>query len=165
MISLFTFKRLVLFIVVSLIIFVNLAISVARFTSYTNFMGDFKLKVYATSITKDASKVTVGIKLVGDSGVLAKNAYFSQAALAFSIGNKTLGVLQIPTTGMIGEFDGRTFVATSYFVFTGNEAVAFEKFPSEPLNYQIYLITHFLTGTHDTRGTMFFKGEIKQVGL
>ncbi len=164
MISLFTLKKLALFIAVSIVIFVNLAISVARFTGYSSFMGDFTLNVYVTSMSKSASSTTVMIKLAGKSGIEAKNAYFSQAALMMKIGNKSLGVQQFQTNGIVGEFDGKTFVATSDFTFTGDRMMAIDEFPGKPLDYRVFLTTHFITGDHNTRGTMFFEGQIKKVG-
>ncbi len=145
------------------VLFVNLAISIARFNSYTTFMGDFKANLYATNITKTASKVSITFEIAGQSGMMAKNAYFSEASCLLTMNGHLLGVCQFPTEGVLGQFDGKTLVATATFNFSGDYYQELSNFPSTPVEYTLYIVTHFLTGNHDTRGTLMFKGNVKEV--
>ncbi|WP_161847976.1 hypothetical protein [Athalassotoga saccharophila] len=149
-------KRFLPFGLLLVLLFVNLAISIARFNSYTTFMGDFKAELYSTSITKSASETRITFEIVGNSGFTAKNAYFSEASCVLSANGKSLGVFQFPSDGILGVFDGKRLVATATFNFPNDEL-------SSKLNYTMYLVTHFLTGNHDTRGTMVFEGVVKEM--
>ncbi len=162
-INLFTWKRMLPLIILMVVLFVNLAISIARFNSYTTFMGDFKANLYATHVTKSASEVNITFEIVGQSGMMAKNAYFSESSCLLTADGHSLGVYQFPTEGILGQFDGKRLVATATFNFSGDYYQEVSKFPSTPLKYTLYIVTHFLTGNHDTRGTLMFEGDVKEV--
>ncbi len=159
----FTWKRMLPLIILMVVLFVNLAISIARFNSYTAFMGDFKANLYATHVTRSASEISITFEIVGQSGIMAKNAYFSEASFLLTSNGHSLGVYQFPTEGILGQFDGKSLVATATFNFSGDYYQEVSKFPSVPLKYTLYIVTHFLTGSHNTRGTLMFEGDVKEV--
>lgn len=150
-------------IILAAILAVNLVISITRFTSYSAFMGDFKAALYVTKITKQASKTSVNFEIIGKSGFMAKNAYFSGASCVLSIDGQPLGIYQFSSNGVLGQFDGKDLTATATFDFSGDYAREISKFPSSPLKYTLYIVTHFLTGYHDTRGTFLFEGTAKEM--
>ncbi len=157
-----SWKKMLPLIILMVVLFVNLAISIARFNSYTTFMGDFKANLYATNITESSSEANITFKIAGQSGMMAKNAYFSEASCLLMINGHSLGVYQFPTEGILGQFNGKSLVATATFNFSGDYYKEISKFPSTPLKYTLYIVTHFLTGNHDTRGTLVFEGTIKE---
>lgn len=148
-------------IILIVILATNLTISIARFASYSAFMGNFKAELYATEITKSASNVSVNFEIVGKSGFTAKNAYFSGASCVFSMNGNSLGIYQFSSNGILGQFDGKNLIANATFDFSGDYAKEISKFPSSTLKYTLYIVTHFVTGDHNTRGTLLFEGSCK----
>ncbi len=157
-VPLLDWKRFFPFVLLLVVLFVNLATEIARFNSYTTFMGEFKANLYSTTITKSASETRITFEIIGNSGLNAKNAYFSEASCVLSTDGKSLGVFQFPSEGILGIFDGKTLVATATFNFPNDELSS-----NKPIKYTLYLVTHFLTGNHDTRGTLMFEGVVKEV--
>lgn len=159
-IPLLEWKKFIPLVFLILILFINLAISIARFNSYTTFMGDFKASLYTTNITKSASDMNITFEIIGKSGIMAKNAYFSEASILLTANGHSLGVYQFPTEGILGHFDGKTLVATATFNFSGD----YYNDISNPfkLKYTLYIVTHFLTGNHDTRGVLVFEGDVEE---
>ncbi len=156
-VPLLDWKRFLPFFLLLAVLFLNLAISIARFNSYTTFMGDFKANLYSIAMTKSASETKITFEILGQSGPVAKNAYFSEASCVLTSKGKPLGVFQFPSDGILGTFNGKTLVATATFNFPIGLS------PDGTINYTLYLVTHFLTGNHNTRGTLVFEGVVREM--
>ncbi len=146
------------------VIFVNLAIQLARFNSVSVFMNDFKFRPTVESVTQGATEAKMILGINCESSVNTGYAYVSDIQLFLSSGGTDLGYhLLMSDMGMLGTFDGRTMSATSSVNFTEDQFSNFEKlYGKDPIDYKAYVVVHMVMGNADMRNILYFKGRLKE---
>ncbi len=160
-------KGTLFFVVVASVLFVNLAIQVARFSSYNTFLKQMKFNVHLVKVSQSSTSVILGLRFIGQSIDRQEMAYISSIQLLMEIGDKDLGYHPIiGSQGMIGEFTNGRFVAKANVELSNSQAVNFRKnFKKSKITYTGYLEIHVLQGGHDLRSVPEIKGVIQEEGL
>ncbi len=139
--------------ILAVIVLVNLAIQIARFTSYTNFMKNLKSEVTLTKVERAATSTTLILKFTLRSNEKNARAYVSSIQLVLKNGEKDLGYYPIVgDQNMLGVFKNG--------VFTFSQSVSVPERISKitVLSYKLYAEVHFQVGSHDLRSVPRFEG-------
>lgn len=162
----FSIKGTLFFAVISSVLFMNLAIQIARFSSYNTFLKQMKFDVYLVRVSQSSTSVVLELRFQGQSTNRQKMAYISSIQLLMKIGNKDLGYHPIVgNQGMIGEFISGKFVAKADVKLSGPQAANFKKeFRKSKITYTGYLEIHVLQDGHDLRSVPAIKGVIQEEG-
>lgn len=158
----FSLRRMALLLTVTGIIFVNLAIQLARFDSVSVFMNDFRFSPVVESVTQGATEAKMILGVNCESSVNTGYAYVSNVQLFLNSGNSDLGYhLLMSDMGMLGTFSGKTMDATSVVKFQEDQFPLFkEHYGKDPIDYKAYVVVHMVMGNSDMRNILYFTGKL-----
>ncbi len=157
-------KKSAFFIAISAFIAVNLAIQIARFSSYTSFMKNLKLSLAITHVEKAATSVKATFSFNLQTKEKNVRAYVSGIQLLLKTKDTDLGYhLIVGDQANLGNFENGKFHYVCDVTFlsdqTSNLLNALKKQKTQ-IEYTAYVETHVTQGTHDLRSVPEFTGNI-----
>lgn len=160
-----SFKKSAFFIAISAFIAVNLAIQIARFSSYTSFMKNLKLTLAITNVEKAATSAKATFSFDIRTKEKRVRAYVSGIQLLLKTKGADLGYhLIVGDQENIGNFRNGKFHYACGITFSSDQAsnlLNALKNQKTQIEYTAYVEMHVTQGSHDLRSVPEFVGNVK----